>query len=193
MALEIKFTVTEAPDRKSFTFTDTTGEYNLANEGGWGVSNPPITDAVPPAIIEVIRPGSATTYTLSVNTLPSQLLASKVVANTDLGLLPGDTLPDGPYIIRYKVVVDINGDNTDFNAAANVLLSGNIDCCFQKIGAKLNPPDGSCCDPSAQFQFSVAEALLKAACHGVACGKLARAQVMIDYLTDYCSKNCSGC
>jgi hypothetical protein len=190
MALEIKFEITEAPDRKSFTFTDTTGEYDLSNIGGWGVVNPLITSAIPPGIIEVMRPGSTNTYLISVSSLPSNMKGQRVVLNTELGLQAIETLPDGPYIIRYKVVTT---GPVNHEAAGNFLLSGNIDCCLQKIGAKVNPPDGSCCDPAAQFQFGVAKALLFAACNAVGCGKLARAQVMTDYLTDYCSKNCSGC
>jgi len=193
MALEIKFEITEAPDRKSFTLTDTTGLNYPSNDGGWGAPNPDIADAIPPGIIEVIRPGSTATYSITASNLPSDNLDIKMVLNTDLGLQATDTLPDGPYIIRYMIVVDISGTETPFSAAANILLSGNIDCCLQKIGATLNPPDGECCKPDELRLFTIMKGLLKAACFAVGCGKLARAQVQIDYITDYCSKNCSGC
>jgi len=196
MAIELKYSIEENPDRLGINFTEKTGAYSSGNLGGWGAPNEVIADATD-AIVSINARGSSDIYSISL--FPTLPTSSKEIENlipaTSFGFASGEKITDGIYQIAYTVnYVDNNGNEASSTDSFYFAFVEGIRCCIANIRSRFHPPEGECnCTGEDKSKFYAAEALYNSICGAVSCDKLDKTQEIIDYLQRYCECNCTTC
>lgn len=187
MALIPNFTVCPKRGCSTLIFNETTGIYDVdLNLGGYGTPNPATTDVTTWSIIVTLTDGTIVTITDPVG-LPT--------SNSDLeyeitaGALDLDTITDGLYTIEYTVTV---GATTYTSGTQYFLFTCNIDCCINKMFARI--PSTSCeCDSPLMKNALYARALQLGLKANAGCGDTAAIDDLITKLNKICGFSQSDC
>jgi hypothetical protein len=192
MALSLKICVTQ-PDCKTIEITEVTGEYSVANTGGWGVPNPTIADALT-ATVSIEKRKEDGTYENAVvidafPTLPNITETAFAITGFDYSGAVDSTFADGIYKIIYEVTGD---DGAAFTASVEkiVALTCNIECCYKKLGVKAAKQS---CGDDITKKFNEMTPLMFTLNSAKECGNVISLQNQIDYLTKLCTKCGCGC
>ncbi len=187
----------------SFFFSDVTPLYNAVSApGGYDTSG--VTNFNPSDIdtsrvfIDVTLPDlSVVSFTvpggdLNVGNVGTIGLFTYEISATDLGF--SSTLEDGIYKFYYKIYSQ-DGSQT-YSASSYIVVSFAICCCLESKLVDLT----TCTNCSGTSHTKKLENLWNAWMlqsklkHLVACHNLDGANVVFDYLSDYCNiKNCDSC
>lgn len=102
MASNIKISITNNSNCKSFIVTEKTSAYNATfNPGGYGIPNIALGNILS-SKIQVSLYNSDVIYTINTSaTLPSNSNAFVTINNTDIGFLSNQVITDGIYLVDY--------------------------------------------------------------------------------------------
>lgn len=191
MSLSLSIACSQSSNREDFIFTETTGEYSLANTGGWGAPNPEIID-VTLATLSISKRNSDGTYTTPtvvdvLGQLPSVDGISISVSGIDAGF--NTVINDGIYKVLYNVE-GIQGESAYSTSVTKIFyITGGIECCMQEKAAQYATCNCGCDGINKEFdQIMFGWRML---CSAIDCGNLNQVQLFIDKLTKKCA-NC-GC
>ena len=110
MALKMNFTIVESANGEYFTFTDTTGNYNVTtNPTGWG--SPNYTKDLVTNPVRLLVSYDSTNYYYTFASLTE--LASIELTPSDIGLT-GDTFEDGIYTFLLQISPAGAGYSSDY-------------------------------------------------------------------------------
>ncbi len=184
MALSFKFTVVKnGTDGKQVIITDTTGNYNANNTGGWG--SPNATKA------SIATADLTITDTDGVEGTPIDLYASPYTfpKTNDLAYLIFSTaLTDGVY----KYVIDLTFSGYDETSTTVYYLSTwNIDCCMSKFANKVQGCCGNCKNILDKWEEMVS--LYEAIQYQFGCENYTECTNLLAKLTKICSGTNCGC
>lgn len=199
MALKLGLALQQLSGCMGLKLYETTGAYDDPdNLGGYGAPNPEIDD-VTSAIIQVTFPDGETIVSLDVtddfaaifpNTNDDVALE---VSNEDLGLSVNDVLPHGiwtfVYTIRDEALEIISQGTFKF------IIDCTLRCCLDNLLATLDDC-GCCSDNKANTQamrVRMAYIYLAAAHSAYGCGKVARTQELLDFVSDVCAATNCNC
>lgn len=111
----MNFTIVESANGEYFTFTDTTGDYNVTtNPTGWGTSNYARADLYPMRLVvsyKVLEVSKTSYYTFTTTT-ETDVIALQAGIDIEPGDLTGDTLTEDTFednIYSFKVQLYIDG------------------------------------------------------------------------------------
>ena len=204
-----------------FTFTDTTGVYNVTtNPGGYGAPNLVANDATE-ATISIYTPGSTIPYVITF-VLETGNIDSAIITNpdgttddittdvvTDQGLsFPFSTdfssdslLIDETWIGGtedesildgvYTIVYEVTDGSLEYNTTVYTLSKCNATCCITKAYANLK--SGCGCDDNGLKSVQRADAFLNAAVSAADLGMMEAAQTDIEKALEICTGNCKSC
>lgn len=196
MALELKYTVTENPDRLGINISEQTGSYSSGNLGGYGSPNPALGDVVS-AVFTIQKRGDTAIYSIDPSPeLPtSDSTIQLLVPATSFGYAANEKIEDGIYKVTYTVnYVDSLGNQASDFDSFYFAFTEKLKCCIRNIrSATPVPTDGCNCSEEKINALASADQLLTSICELVKCDKLDRAQAVIDYLKRYCECNCTEC
>lgn len=221
MALELLATSPTQTGCFGFTFTDTTGVYNVTtNPGGYGTPNMDSTD-VNTATISVYAPGSTIpyifTFTVDIGVIQSCIITNPDGTTDDIttdivttqGLIfPFDSVTGtGPLLIDetwiggtedeslldgvYTFVYEVSDGVTEYNTTVYTLSKCNATCCITKAYANL---DSDCaCNADSLKTVQRADSFLNAAISAADLGMMEAAQTDIEKALEICTQNCKTC
>jgi hypothetical protein len=204
-----------------FTFTDTTGVYNVTtNPGGYGSPNMDSTD-VNTATISVYAPGSTVpyifTFTIDISNILSCIITNPDGTTDDIttdivttqGLIfPFDAVTgtgalsidetwiggtENESILDgvYTIVYEVSDGLTEYNTTVYTLSKCNATCCITKAYANLK--SGCGCDDNGLKSVQRANAFLNAAVSAADLGMMEAAQTDIEKALEICEGNCKVC
>jgi len=142
MATDIKFSIYEAPNCKTITFIETTGEYNVSsNPNGWGTPNEETSDATA-ATLTLVGPDGTTYPSIDLEALssfPKDDSTEVVINSTDL-LSTMTSFVDGQWKITYSVTTS----TTTYTKTVMFFFTCQIEKVIDKLLAKLDINDCEC-------------------------------------------------
>lgn len=204
-----------------FTFTDTTGVYNVTtNPGGYGTPNIESTD-VTDATISIYTPGSTVPYIITF-VIETGNIASAIITNpdgttdditTDVVTTQGLTFPfsttfgsdslliDETWIGGttdesitdgvYTIVYEVTDGTNTYNTTVYTLSKCNACCCISKAYANLNSNCG--CDDNGLKTVQRADAFLQSAVNAANLGMYEASQTNVEKALEICTNNCKTC
>ena len=218
MALELLATSPTQDGCFGFTFTDTTGAYNVTtNPGGYGAPNIAWED-VTDVTISIYAPGSTVLYIITFGVSTGNLASATVTAPdgtvTDIlddvqtlsfpfdatlgnGALPidetyiGGTADESLLDGVYTFVYVVSDGTNSYNTTVYTLSKCNATCCITKAYANLDSACG--CDASSLKSVQRADSFLNAAISAADLGMMEAAQTDIEKALELCSGNCKTC
>lgn len=189
MALEVKFNLCETTTCTKVKFTDHTGAYNvITNPGGYDENNEvpshPGTSEFEEATLTITTPSNAS-FSFDIHpTFPTINEETTFTVNgTDVGYT-NNSIVDG----IYNVVYTISTDSQTYTASKYFLFSCQLQCCIDKLYAKVTPEEMHCnCDNTYLKAAMEAEGFLCAAKNALACGKISMAKNLLSKAQSICS------
>lgn len=205
-----------------FTFTDTTGVYNVTtNPGGYGAPNP-VSNDVNGATISIYTPGSTVPYIITL-VITTGNIDSAIITNpdgttdditTDVVTTQGLVFPldsttgNGPLLIDetwiggtedesitdgvYTIVYEITFEDTTTYNTTVYTLSKCNACCC--ISKAYANLSANCgCDDNGLKTVQRADAFLQSAVNAANLGLYEAAQTNVDKALEICQGNCTTC
>lgn len=201
MALILKPNLDEASNRLGAIFSEATGIYDATSKlGGYGTPNPTV-DSASYTKLTIQKYGSDDVYNISpLSGFPSNVSTTELlIPYTLFGGAVDEKIVDGIYLVTYTVyttptTVEVILASDSFYVA----FTGGIACCLSAIRTELPVPTKSCgCADKKKnhciCNFAIVEADYRSICSLIECGKIDKAQEVIDFLINYCSENCKTC
>lgn len=195
----LKFSICQESNCESFKFSETTLTYTTSNSGGWAVVagagasvNFTPSDAISAYLTVTLPNGTVCPAVTLYPTFPDTTgLLTQTITATDLGL--SGSLPDGVYSASYLVnISNVSSQTVQLSVTQTFLLSCTVNCCVQKLIAKVAEEDCECEDSritNAMLAFSLYQSLKSAA----ACSNLTAVANLLARLQKLCSISNCGC
>ncbi len=221
MALELLATSPTQTGCFGFTFTDTTGVYNVTtNPGGYGAPNVESND-INGATISIYTPGSTVpyiiTFVITTGNIDSAIITNPDGTTNDVttdvvttqglsfpfstafgsdSLLIDETWIDGTENESitdgvYTVVYEVTDGTNSYNTTTYPLSTCNACCCITKAYANLK--SGCGCNDNGLKSVQMADAFLNAAVSAADLGMFEAAQTNIEKALEICTNNCKTC
>lgn len=173
MSLETNFTITAACSCNNFTFTETTGDYNVSsNPTGWGAPNIAHTD-VDASTLTVTFPSGTTASIDLLADINAGKGFTKEITLSDLGLEPADILEPGVWKFTWANVDDDTA--TTYSTDVEIFVWCSYKKCLKTklLGYTESSCCGACAD-KAHEEISRIQVLLSALEEAASCKDAAR-------------------
>lgn len=195
MSLILKQSVCVGNACRSIFFSDITGLYSLNNIGGWNnIGGDPniLISSVTETHILITLPNNTTVINIlnPVNIPnPDTAFEYEITASVING---GTYIADGLYQIEYTVT---DGINTYTTGKSYFLFTCNIECCINKMFAKIATSSDCSCDSTIIKNAIYANALLNGLLANKDCGNLTNINLLLTKLNTICNftNNDCGC
>ncbi len=192
MALHPKLAFKSVKTGDIIVAMDVTGVYNgISNPGGYGAPNETVSNVLSTSLI-ITPPDSGVSYTYTGVTASNSFVKSFLLGSI-FGVPSGQPIPDGIYDAVYSVTTS----TTTYTYTTQFFVTWNAECCLEKVMAEQDvPPQGDCGCESGESVSKIETYfyLLWSAKKSFYCGKLSKAQALLDYVTQMCSTlNCTSC
>lgn len=163
-------------------FYDSTG----LGTDGWEGSNPSRVDATSASLVITYTNSSGTTEEITVDVL-SELQAGDF---SEVLLTTQEELGDGYYEVEYSVIVD----DTLYTASTEFTITCDVDCCVDKLAAKVAKDICAKCPSDTNFKiFTLAEGFLSALNRIAACSGKEEFLSVLAQLEKICGTSGCGC
>lgn len=163
MALKIKTDWCQYDDCSKLQIREITGEYHaVTNTTGWEDASTELLINVDTAKLEIITPENDVARDsnsnlvspqvidlklteVAISELPNKIFGIKELKSQDFGYADDVKLPDGKYVIDYRVVMN---DETEYKYHTTIYLYCQSICCYNELLAKVA---GTKCDCDKQL------------------------------------------
>jgi hypothetical protein len=189
MALALNFNVCQE-ECDTLVFTELTGEYSSSNTGGWNDASTEYIGDVASATLTIIYPDGTSSDPFDMYpTFPSKTEDTELeIASTDLGLT-GD-FDDGVYTFTYTVTME---DTTVYTKTCYIFLSCTVDCCVDRLFARISPTDCKDCKDSTMAFALEALGFLLGAKARANCGEISAAAALLAKVQYMCNLTRCNC
>lgn len=185
MSLQINYSFCLNKGCNTFTFSDTTGEYDaILNPGGYGTPNPGVEE-ISSAIIIIECNGNSKQLSIPLSDPPViEDLQGFELTSEELEF----DIVDGIYTVTYMVVFD--GD--EYTKKQEMFFACNAECCVYKMSTKVST-DTENCNNTALNNFLNAYAYLQVLKNAARAGQNTKFTNTLTLLNKLCTASGCGC
>jgi hypothetical protein len=182
MSLKLSFNICQSSDCNSLVFREITGNYSC-NSLGYGDTNPEPSQATSAILTITNHLDQELTVNLLDQDFPTNNTSKEFIINSTENFF----IKDGFYIFEYAVIID----NVEYVAKRYKLLHCRVDCCLDKMKAKI--AERSCRKSPEIENLLLADTLLESAKLATKCNNPIRAMKLLSAVEKICSINSCGC
>jgi hypothetical protein len=190
MALQLNISACPKHGCHSIILNETTGAYDVTlNDTGWGAPNPLVSDPTTWSIIVTLPDETIVTITDPVGLPTADDALEYEITLSALGLT-SSTIPDGLYTIEYTATISgtVHTSGTKY-----FLFTCNLDCCVNKMFAKIATLTDCACDSTVIKNALYAHALLMGLKASAGCGDTTSINSLLTKLNTICGFTDGDC